>query len=205
MGTEIARELIRLGWTVAMFDIQENKSLSDELGPKARYYNCNVADYDSQAKAYDQVFKDFGRIDALCANAGIVDKGSPYILDWRNSDKIPPAPNMLCTDVDYKGIVYGTQLSIHFMRKNKTPGGAIVATASVAAVHPHESYPEYNGAKAAVLNWVRGTARVLKIKENIRINCVLPGIVATSIIPPEMIAAVSPEKYGHAVLTRNLC
>ena len=178
-----------------MFDINENKSLSDELGDKARFYNCNVADYDSQAKAYDQVFKDFGRIDALCANAGIVDKGSPYILSWRNSDEIPPAPNLLCTDVDYKGIIYGTQLAIHFMRKNKTPGGAIVATASVAAIHPHESYPEYNGAKAGVLNWVRGTSRILKIKENIRINCVMPGIVPTSIIPPEMIAAVSQEKY----------
>jgi len=30
-------------------------------------------------------------------------------------------------------------------------------------------------------------------KENISINGVLPGIVATDIIPPEMIAAVSPE------------
>jgi NAD(P)-dependent dehydrogenase (short-subunit alcohol dehydrogenase family) len=46
--------------------------------------------------------------------------------------------------------VYGTQLAIHFMRKNKVPGGRIVATASVAAIYPHPSYPEYNGAKAAV-------------------------------------------------------
>jgi NAD(P)-dependent dehydrogenase (short-subunit alcohol dehydrogenase family) len=95
------------------------------------------------------------------------------------------------------------------MRKNKKPGGVIVATASIAAVHPHPSYPEYNGAKAvcdlqtdhcladttmqAVLNWVRGTAQVLKIKDNVRINCVMPGIVATNIIPPEMVAAVKPE------------
>ena len=172
MGKVIAQELVRFGWTVAMFDIQENKELAEALGSKARFYNANVADYDSQAKAFDQVFKDFGRLDALCANAGITDRCSPYILDHRNSDEIPPAPNLLCTDVDYKGVVYGTQLAIHFMRKNKKPGGAIVATASIAAVHPHPSYPEYNGAKAAVLNWVRGTAGVLKVKENIRINCV---------------------------------
>jgi hypothetical protein len=31
-------------------------------------------------------------------------------------------------------------------------------------------------------------------KENISINVVLPGIVHTSIIPPEMVAAVSKEK-----------
>lgn len=46
--------------------------------------------------------------------------------------------------------MYGTQLAIHFMRKNKVPGGRIVATGSVAAIYPHESYPEYDGAKAAV-------------------------------------------------------
>jgi len=63
---------------------------------------------------------------------------------------IPPKPNTACTDVDYKAIVYGVQLAIHFMRKNSTPGGKIVATASIAAVHPHSSYPEYCGAKAAV-------------------------------------------------------
>lgn len=48
------------------------------------------------------------------------------------------------------------------MRKNQTPGGKIIATASVAAVVPHEAYPEYAGAKAAVVNFVRATARILK-------------------------------------------
>jgi len=48
------------------------------------------------------------------------------------------------------------------MRKNKTPGGKIVATASVAAIVPHEAYPEYDGAKAAVVNFVRATSRILK-------------------------------------------
>ena len=90
--------------------------------------------------------------------------------------------------------MYGTQLAIHFMRKNKTPGGCIVATASIAAMHPHPSYPEYNGAKAAVLNFMRGTAPILKAKENIQFNCVMPGIVPTKIIPPEMIAAVAPDQ-----------
>jgi len=77
--------------------------------------------------------------------------------------RVPPAPNLACTDVDFKGVVYGTQLSIHFMRKNPVPGGKIIATASVAGIYPHESYPEYNGAKAAVINFARGAAPVLKL------------------------------------------
>lgn len=55
--------------------------------------------------------------------------------------------------------MYGTQLAIHFMRKNATPGGSIVATGSIAAVHPHETYPEYDGAKAAVRPLLRIISR----------------------------------------------
>lgn len=61
-------------------------------------------------------------------------------------------------------MVYGTQLAIHFMRKNTpVPGGKIIATASVAGIYPHATYPEYNGAKAAVINFARGAAPVLKL------------------------------------------
>jgi hypothetical protein len=107
--------------------------------------------------------------------------------------RIPPPPNLVCTDVDWKGVVYGTQLAVHFMRKNKTPGGNIICTVSAAALYPHETYPEYDGAKAAVLNFIHATGRLLKAKENIKIGGVLPGIVQTNIIPPEMIAAVAPD------------
>ncbi|OAL56662.1 hypothetical protein IQ07DRAFT_581978 [Pyrenochaeta sp. DS3sAY3a] len=193
MGVGIAKRLVEIGWKVAIADITANDKLADELGDASSYHKCNVADYDSQAEMFQQVWDRYGRIDALCANAGIVDKSSIFIFEHRNSDKIPPKPDMLCTDVDYKGVVYGTQLAIHFMRKNKAPGGKIVATGSVAAIVPHETYPEYDGAKAAVVNFVRATARILKSKENITINAICPGIVHTSIIPQEMIDAVSSE------------
>ncbi|CAI6094359.1 unnamed protein product [Clonostachys chloroleuca] len=179
MGEALAEDLASQGWQIAMADIKENAQLSFRLGENASYHYCNVADYDSQAQCFQSVWDKYERLDALCANAGI--------------ERIPPKPDLLCTDVDYKGVVYGTQLAIHFMRKNQTPGGSIVVTASAAAVTPHETYPEYDGAKAAVMNFVRATSRILSLKENIRINCVLPGIVATKIIPPEMVAAVSSE------------
>jgi short-subunit dehydrogenase len=79
------------------------------------------------------------------------------------------------------------------MRKNKIPGGNIICTISAAALYPHETYPEYDGAKAAVLNFIHATSRLLLRKENIKIGGVLPGIVATNIIPPEMVAAVAPD------------
>jgi len=193
MGEALARHLVQSGWKVAMADIRPNAALSKELGSSAEFFECNVASYDSQAAMFQGAWDRFGRLDALCANAGIVDKSSVYILDQRGSEKIPPRPDLSTTDVDYKGVVYGTQLATHFMRKNKIPGGRIVSTGSVVALYPHETYPEYDGAKAAVLQFSRAVSRILKIKENITINVVLPGIVHTNIIPQAMIDAVSPE------------
>ncbi|KAH7126756.1 15-hydroxyprostaglandin dehydrogenase [Dendryphion nanum] len=165
MGMSLSRELVQQGWKVAIADIQENKTFAAELGDEnASFHKCDVADYDSQAKTFQEVWDRYGRLDALCANAGIVDRSSIFIFSHRGSDVIPPKPDLSCTDVDFKGVVYGTQLAIHFMRKNEVPGGKIV-----------------------VVNFVRGTARVLKIKENISINCICPGIVHTNIIPPQFV------------------
>lgn len=76
---------------------------------------------------------------------------------------MPPEPDLSCTDIVYKGVIYGTQLATHYMRQNTPPGGKIVATGSVVALYPHSTYPEYSGAKAGVLQFMRTSAPVLKI------------------------------------------
>jgi NAD(P)-dependent dehydrogenase (short-subunit alcohol dehydrogenase family) len=45
----------------------------------------------SQASMFQAVYEKYGRLDALCANAGIVDKSSIFIFEHRGSDKIPPS------------------------------------------------------------------------------------------------------------------
>lgn len=74
MGEALSEDLVSKGWQVAMADIQQNAELSGKLGDSASYHFCDVADYDSQAACFQQVWDKYGRIDLLCANAGIVDK-----------------------------------------------------------------------------------------------------------------------------------
>jgi NAD(P)-dependent dehydrogenase (short-subunit alcohol dehydrogenase family) len=74
MGTALSIDLAGKGWQVAMADIQPNADLQKQLGDNASYHHCDVADYDSQAKCFQEVWDKYGRLDALCANAGIVDK-----------------------------------------------------------------------------------------------------------------------------------
>lgn len=198
MGIDIATDLFTRGWKVAC--VGRRREAGEALlktlpGGNALFFPADVSNYDQYKDVFCEVRKLWGRIDALCANSGIVDTSSIYIYDWKNKsvDEVPPAPKLDVVDTNYKGVVYGTQLATHFMRYNPQPGGRIVITGSIGGVFPHKSYPVYCGTKAAVNQFVRGMAPLLKQKENILINVVMPGMVATPIVPPEMIAAVTPE------------
>ena len=74
MGEALAEDLVSKGWQVAMADIQQNADLAAKLGDSASFHQCDVARYESQAKTFQEVWDRYGRLDALCANAGIVDK-----------------------------------------------------------------------------------------------------------------------------------
>ncbi|RMZ83546.1 hypothetical protein DV738_g1144, partial [Chaetothyriales sp. CBS 135597] len=189
IGLKLVKSLLshKPPYRVAGFDIEESDN-SKELAadPNFAFFHCDVASYDSQASAFSSVFKKWGRIDALCANAGIIDRSSIYIYAHRGKNEVPPAPDLTCTDINYKGVVYGTQLAIHFMRQNSVPGGQIVATASSTAIHPFSLVPEYVGTKSAVVGFGLAIAQILKIKENITFNVVCPGAVATRLVPQGM-------------------
>jgi NAD(P)-dependent dehydrogenase (short-subunit alcohol dehydrogenase family) len=46
MGVAIVRDLVERGWRVVVADIVENQEFTKELGDKASFFKCNVADYD---------------------------------------------------------------------------------------------------------------------------------------------------------------
>ncbi|KAF2159432.1 hypothetical protein M409DRAFT_30050 [Zasmidium cellare ATCC 36951] len=200
MGIDLARHLHSKNYRVAL--VGRNKEAGNRIATtittpevQARFFQADVSSYQYQAEMFKAVWDTWGRIDLLCANAGIIDQSSLYLYNWRGKgvEEVPPEPDLSCTDVDYKGVVYGTVLTTHFMRHNPTPGGRIILNASIGGIFPHKSYPEYCGAKAAAIHFVRGVAPLLKQKENILINTVLPGMVQTPIVPMEMMEAVSPE------------
>ncbi|KAJ5903141.1 Short-chain dehydrogenase/reductase SDR [Penicillium tannophilum] len=198
IGSDLAKRLCTKGWKVACTGRRQaagTQLLSELNTQNAEFFAADVSKYEDTVAVFQKVFKLWGRIDAVCVNAGIVDKSSVYIYDSKNKsiDDVPPAPDMSVVDINYKGVVYCTQLATHFMRYNSVPGGRVIITSSIGSVFPHESYPVYCGTKAAVNQFVRGAAPLLKQKENILLNVVMPGIVQTPIVPPEMIEAVSPE------------
>ncbi|KAH6699793.1 hypothetical protein BKA61DRAFT_741132 [Leptodontidium sp. MPI-SDFR-AT-0119] len=188
IGEALLRTLLGKGWKVGALDLDDNlgSALEKEFPEKVIYIRCDMSSYDQQAVAFTQVFKKWGRIDAFCSNAGASENSQIYKLDYRGKDTIPPEPNCLPTRVSFFGFLYDVQLSIHFMRQNPTPGGAIVGTSSSLSTHPTPSMPEHAAAKAAMNVFTRSSAPFLKSQENITINTVLPGMVPTRNIPSQM-------------------
>ncbi|KAH8200577.1 hypothetical protein TruAng_005229 [Truncatella angustata] len=199
IGLDLAKHLHRRGYKVAItgrrVDVgQKIASVVDSSGDTALFVQCNIESYSSQANLFRVVWEKWGRLDVIIANAGIVDRGSVYNFGRRSAavEDIPDEPDLTCTDVDWKGVVYGTVLATHFMRHNKTPGGKIIVTGSMIGVHPCPTFPEYCSVKAAALQWTRVMAPLLLKKEKITINIVLPGAVDTPVMP-DLPVAFLPE------------
>jgi len=150
------------------------------------FVHCDVRSFTSQKDLFRQVWIKWKRLDVVIANAGCVDRKSVYNFDRRNVtvEDLPPKPDLSCTDIDFKGVVYGTTLATHFMRHNpQGKGGQIIVTGSMIGIYPCATFPEYCAAKAASHQWVKTMGPVLKLKENITLNCVMPGAVNTGAMP----------------------
>src|ERR1019366_10038967 len=80
IGRAISWQLARHGANVALFDLNANElgetaKLCAAEAVQARTYRVNVADESEVSAAMTQVTVDFGRLDGLVNNAGIVRDG----------------------------------------------------------------------------------------------------------------------------------
>ncbi len=165
---------------------QEVAGSIDGSGDSAIFVQCDVSSYSSQASLFQSVWNQWGRLDVLISNAGGVDRGSVYNFGRRDAsvDDLPSEPDTSCTDIDLKGTIYGTTLATHFMRHNPGgKGGKIIVTGSMIGIYPCQTFPEYCAAKAATHQWVKTIGPILKLKENISVNCVMPGGIETPAMP----------------------
>ncbi len=80
LGAAIARELANRGVDLALVDLDESslrttQSACEELGARVRNYSADVAQEPAVVDLFERVVADFGRLDALINNAGILRDG----------------------------------------------------------------------------------------------------------------------------------
>ena len=158
----VARRLERLEELAA--------SLKDAPG-KVIPYQGDVSRQEVMEGAIDTAVKEFGRLDVLVNNAGVMDDMSP-IGDFTN-EKLEQV-----FSVNVYGPMYSMRKAVQVFLE-QGDGGNIINVASLGAMRTAAG-AIYCASKAAVVSMTKNTA-FMYIPNGIRCNAIAPGGIATEI------------------------
>ncbi|MFV1591576.1 SDR family NAD(P)-dependent oxidoreductase [Phaeobacter sp. JH20_36] len=171
IGADTARVFAAAGANVALLARSEDSlaELAKEIGGKVLTFACDVADYQAVAAAVAQTEAQFGRIDILINNAGVVDP----IARLEAAD---PDDWARLIDINVNGVFNGMRAVLPGM---KAAGGGTVLTVSSGAAHnPVEGWSAYCASKAAAAMLTRSLHHE-EAANGIRAMGLSPGTVAT--------------------------
>lgn len=176
MGEAAAKYLSQLGATVVLGARRADRieKLAKEIrgnGGKALAIAADVKQRDQVKKLVDSAVKEFGRIDVILNNAGIMPL-SP--MDRLNVDEWDAM-----IDVNIKGVLNGIAAALPYMKEQKS--GQIINTSSVAGHKIFNGSAVYSATKFAVRALTEGLRMEVK-PYNIRTTIVCPGAVKTELL-----------------------
>ena len=191
-------------------DVSETRSRCTQLGIEARSYIADAANEDSVVGALDQVTADFGALDGLINNAGIVRDGMLVkVKDGQVVGKMSLAQWQAVIDTNLTGVFLCAREAAQRMIDQKVRG-VIVNVSSISRAG-NAGQTNYSAAKAGVaamtVVWAKELARY-----GIRVGAVAPGFIRTPMtegMKPETLARMTspiplgrlgePEEIAHAV------
>ncbi len=177
IGRETCLLLAKEGAIVAVTDIldKEGQQLVKDImeeGGKAKYWHLNVANEKEVEKVYNDVVKEFGRLDSTVNNAGVSGADKPtHELTENEWDTV--------MNVNVKGVFFCTKHAISHMKK--AGGGSIVNLSSIYGLVGAGDIPPYHASKGAVRLMSKNDA-LIYAKDNIRVNSVHPGFIWTPLV-----------------------
>ena len=173
-GAATARRFVAEGCRVVLGDIQEGPAatLARELGPAAIFLRCDVTREEDVAPLVDCAVREFGALDVMFNNAGIVGAVGPIATT--------PAEEWKATlDVLLNGVFYGMKHAARVMKPRMK--GSIVSMASTAGLMGGLGPHAYCAAKHAVVGLTKNVSAEL-CRHGIRVNAIAPAGMATAMV-----------------------
>ena len=200
IGLAIARRYAEEGASVVMGDINTERleaavaAITAE-GGEAIGVAGDISKREDAEALVQAAIERYGRVDALCNNAGIMDymAGLGEVGDeiWRK---------VFAVNVD--GPMYTGRLAVQKMLEQG--GGSIINVASTAGIHGGAAGAAYTASKHALVGLTKNTAWMYA-KRGIRCNVICPGATKTNIaesMPRERLDPVGAQRAGEfAALT----
>ncbi|MDZ7360308.1 MAG: beta-ketoacyl-ACP reductase [candidate division KSB1 bacterium] len=173
---------------VAELDEDAGRSVVNEilkLGGVANFEPVNVADAEQVQRLVTNTVKQYGRIDILINNAGILADARLVKMGLDQWQRV--------IDVNLNGVFLCGQAVARVMETQGS--GVILNAASVVGLYGNFGQSNYVAAKAGVIGMTKTWARELG-RKGIRVNAVAPGFIATDMIKsiPERVVAMIKER-----------
>ena len=153
-------------------DLAETVKLVENLDRRIVARRADVRDYAGLKAAVDQGVSELGRLDVVCANAGILSFGPLWELTDEQWQEM--------IDINLTGVWHTAKAVIPTMIAQGT-GGSIIFTSSVAGLKGFGYVGAYSAAKHGVVGLMRTLVNEVSA-HNIRVNCVNPTTVDTDMI-----------------------
>ena len=173
IGAETARLFVAEGASVVLADLEVDRGerLAAELGDRARFVEVDVAEEGAVERAIEESIGTFGGLDVIFNNAGNPGSiGRIEDIDMARFDRT--------VAVHLRGVFLGIRAAARVMRPQGH--GSIINTASVAGLRANYGGHDYSAAKAAIAHLTVTAANELG-EDDVRVNAICPGGIATSI------------------------
>ena len=171
LGEATARLMHAEGASVILTDIQDDRGrrVAAELGDRARYLHCDVTAEADVAGAVDTAVREFGQLDCMFNNAGIIGAHGGI-------DEIPLEEYEFTMAVLLRSVFLGLKHAARVMKPQHS--GVILNTTSIGGLQGGLGPHVYGAAKGAVVALTKNVAAELGAW-SIRVNAIAPGKILT--------------------------
>ncbi|ADJ15858.1 SDR family NAD(P)-dependent oxidoreductase [Halalkalicoccus jeotgali] len=162
----------------------------EDAGGEALAVECDVTDRDAVEALVEATVEEFGGLDCLVNNAG-----ASFMAGF---DDISENGWETIVDINLTGTYHCTQAAGEHL---KQAGGTVINLASVAGQRGSPYMSHYGAAKAGIIN-LTTTLSAEWAGDDVRVNCIAPGFVATPGVESQM--GVSADEIDRASVERRI-
>ncbi len=155
---------------VDYIDAKETREKVEKIGKRYLEIKANLLTAEPIKGIIEQTVKEYGRVDILINNAGIIRREDAINFTEKDWDDV--------MSINAKTVFFFSQAVARQFVKQKT-GGKIINVASMLSFQGGIRVPSYTASKSAVMGLTRALANEWA-KYNINVNAIAPGYMATN-------------------------